>query len=174
MEAFERNDFDNVIRFNNLKTIYDTILTDEAWKAWKGIINDTLRRQFKISNQKKDPNQLLSTLEDNETQEINEGVDQNIEDTEELTSDEDPELADEESLNLGFSEERDSLQRNMWNSAALSVKILFYTITSEDSRNNKYNSNGMFNYDNPGQLYIRFTELLQDCISEKEMMSVLE
>jgi len=62
----------------------------------------------------------------------------------------------------------------MWNSAALSVKILFYTITSEDSRNNKYNSNGMFNYDNPGQLYIRFTELLQDCISEKEMMSVLE
>lgn len=38
MEAFERNDFDNVIRFNNLKTIYDTILTDEAWKAWKGII----------------------------------------------------------------------------------------------------------------------------------------
>lgn len=174
MEAFERNDFDNVIRFNNLKTIYDTILTDEAWKAWKGIINDTLRRQFKISNQKKDPNQLLSTLEDNETQEINEGVDQNTEDTEELTSDEDPELADEESLNLGFSEERDSLQRNMWNSAALSVKILFYTITSEDSRNNKYNSNGMFNYDNPGQLYIRFTELLQDCISEKEMMSVLE
>lgn len=174
MEAFERNDFDNVIRFNNLKTIYDTILTDDAWKAWKGIINDTLRRQFKISNQKKDPNQLLSTLEDNETQEINEGVDQNTEDTEELTSDEDPELADEESLNLGFSEERDSLQRNMWNSAALSVKILFYTITSEDSRNNKYNSNGMFNYDNPGQLYIRFTELLQDCISEKEMMSVLE
>lgn len=175
MEAFERNDFDNVIRFNNLKSIYDTILTDEAWKAWKGIVNDTLRRQFKISNQKKDPNQLLSMLEDNETQEINEGVDPATEDTEELTSDEDPAPIDEDALNpMMFSGERDSLQRNMWNSAALSVKILFYTITSEDSRNNKYNSNGMFNYGNPGQLYIRFTELLQDCISEKEMMHVLE
>lgn len=173
MEAFERNDFDNVIRFNNLKSIYDTILTDDAWKAWKQIINDTLRRQFKISNQRKDPNQLLSTLEDNETDELIDGIDPDTSDTEETIADETPALSEEESMNLGFSEERDSLQRNMWNSAALSVKILFYTITSEDSRGNKYNSNGMFNYDNPGQLYVRFTELLQDCISEEEMMQVL-
>lgn len=173
MEAFENNDFDNVIRFNNLKSIYDTILTDESWKAWKKIVNDTLRRQFKISNQRKDPNQLLSTLEDNETEAWIDGVDQTTEDTEEQVPDETPELTDEESVNLGFSEERDSLQRNMWNSAALSVKIMFYTVVSEDSRNNRYNSNGMFNYGNPTQLYIRFTELLQDCISENEMMDVL-
>lgn len=173
--AFTKGDFDEVVRANNLRAIYDLILEDNCWKAWKEIVNDTLRMSFKITKQKVDPNQSLSVLEDPETDTVyNDNQDPDTEDTSIATTGEIPAEPVEDDFTMGFSGFRDSLQVNTWNSSALSVKLLFYSIVSEDSRNNKKNANGMFNYANPTQMYLKFTELLQDCISEEEMMKVLE
>lgn len=170
VEATVSGDIDNIVRFLNLKSIYDTILNDAAWAEWKKIINNTLRRQFKISAERRDPNQVLEAQEDNETEEMYYTPDDGSEQVEDGSE----QMPDDNSRDFTVYEMSDTLQRNMWNSAALSVKLMFYAITDNTVRNNKYNSNGMLNYANPGQLYIKFTELLQDCISEEEMLYVLD
>lgn len=172
MQAFNEDKIDAFVRISNLMDVYDRMLSDENWPEWKRIINDTLRRNFKINLERKDANEVLAQFEGQEVEESVDAHEDNTDTNFESDGHEEPDNRDE--FAMSTSEHRDSLQRNMWDSASLSVKIIFWTCKTVDRFGNKYNFNGMFNFENPAQLFVKFTELLQDCSTEVEMMNKLK
>ena len=172
LQAFSEGKIDDFVRISNLIDVYDRMLSEENWPEWKRIINDVLRRNFRINLERKDANEVLAQFEGQEMDDVHESYEDNTDTTEESDGIEEPDNHDE-FANM-ISEHRDSLQRNMWNSASLSVKIIFWTCKTVDRFGNKYNFNGMFNFENPAQLFVKFTELLQDCYDEVEMMNKLK
>lgn len=169
-QAFDENKFDNVVRITNLMDVYERMLSEENWPEWKRIVNDVLRHNFKISLERKDANEVLAQFEGQEMEDVHETYEDTTDTVEEPDGVEEP--ANE--FTSTISQERDSLQRNMWDSAALSVKIIFWTCKTVDRFGSKYNHNGMFNFENPAQMFVKFTELLQGCYDEVEMMQRLE
>ena len=169
-QAFDENKFDNVVRITNLMDVYERMLSEENWPEWKRIVNDVLRHNFKISLERKDANEVLAQFEGQEMEDVHETYEDDTNTTDESDGVEEP--ANE--FTSTISQERDSLQRNMWDSAALSVKIIFWTCKTVDRFGSKYNHNGMFNFENPAQMFVKFTELLQGCYDEVEMMQRLE
>lgn len=172
LQAFSEGKIDDFVRISNLIDVYDRMLSEENWPEWKRIVNDVLRRNFRINLERKDANEVLAQFEGQEMDDVHESYEDNTDTTEESDGIEEPDNHDE-FANM-ISEHRDSLQRNMWNSASLSVKIIFWTCKTVDRFGNKYNFNGMFNFENPAQLFVKFTELLQDCYDEVEMMNKLK
>ncbi len=171
--ALANDDVTTYVRLQNQQRVYKMLLDDAVWADYTERIENLLRREFKMNKQQTDPNELMNTLEDKETDAVDNQTDEDTDNTEEYEDEVDAE-DDNASLNLGFTEERDSLQRNMWNSADITTKILFWVIPQDTVTGNKLNYMGLTDYANPAQMYIKFTELLQDCASEEQMMEILK